>query len=138
RPRDLLHALDRVQVSGHLGRGRRVPTAKAERSDDRACLGLSTAPGAGIRGAVARLLLVPVDVELVALGGLQRQPERADPPALGPERALRPVGLVGPLRRVAGVLVREHVGNAAVVALVPEGPVEPEAVAQDWPADAEV
>src|SRR6185436_8942075 len=89
-----------------------------------------------VDGARAGPLLVPEDVELVALAGLQRQPCGPHLPALSTLRLLGQVRYVEPLGVVARVLVRVHAGNRADLTLLAERGVVPEPVLLDRPADA--
>ena len=97
RPLGLLHALEPVVPPAGLGSRRRGALADAVAAD----------------------LLVPEEVQLVALRDLERQPEvrlqRAVTVAFG--RPIR-VGHVGPLGDVAGVLVVEHVDVTAGAAVI--------------------
>src|SRR5262245_34509125 len=76
----------------------------------------------------AHLLLVPEDVQLVARRELRREAGAAVVPGLVVERLAREVGIVGPLRRVAGVLVVVHVRDVSLVALCARGREEPQAI----------
>src|SRR5690349_16710832 len=75
---------------------------------------------------LTHLLLVPPEIELVAWARLPRQTHRPVFPRAVIDSLLAEIRLVGPLRGIAGVLVREHAGDGLPVALVTERAVEPE------------
>ncbi len=129
-PRDLLHPLEPVLVGGGFGRRRRRAAP-----DEVVVLGLLPAAVGGrvVGGAGARLLLVPVDVELVARRGLVGQAHAGDVVAGAGARLARGVGFVEPARR-ARVLVGEHARDRRMRSLVAQVQEVPQPVALDRPA----
>ena len=132
-PRELLHALEAILVGrGFRRRDRRTAV------DESALARLRPAPVVvgRVGRAGARLLLVPVDVELVARCRLQRETKAGDRPAAGGPRLSRRVGLVRPLRGIARVLVRKHARHRRMRSLIAKVQEVPESILLDRAADA--
>ena len=106
--------------ANHLPRRRRCAT-----SIDRACIGR----------AVARNLLVPIEIEFVSRLRLQRETDGTDRPALGALCLSTRIGFVQKLRRIAGVLIGIDAGDGSVLALSACGEVKPQLVLSDGPAE---
>src|SRR5262245_49110758 len=76
---------------------------------------------------LARRLLVPPKVYLVSLRRLPGQPQTGVLPRTVVEGLMAIVGIIGPLRHVACILVAPQ-RHVLPVALVAGGPVKPEAI----------
>src|SRR4029434_7409831 len=141
-PGDLLHALEPVGIASarpsraraaRLWRERWRPTI--DETGRRLCA-TSFFPLRPCRPG-AWFLLVPEGTDLVALGRLKGQSQARDSVTTRGTGLARQVGLVRPLRRVAGILVRPHSWNRAVRALFTRDRVEPHAVPHDGCTNAD-
>ena len=138
RPGQLTDTRMCVEILTELRRRRRAQATESEWANPVAAVGLRPASIlAGVeRRAVAGVLLVPVHVDLVLRGRLERQPQRVQPPALGTAYFLRPIGRIEPFGR-AGIEVGEDVGNPAMLSLITGRDAVPEAILQDRAPHAE-
>ena len=120
-PGDLLHALEPVRIASARSSSARAARLWREGwrpTVDETRRGLCATffslrpcrPG-------ARFLLVPEGTDLVAFGHLNGQAKTCDSVTARGTGLARQVGLIRPLCRVAGILVRPHSRNGAVRAL---------------------
>src|SRR5512143_1418340 len=109
-----------MQIASCLWRRRRRQTTETERAHDGTGIGLLAARiSAGVHGCtVTGYLPVPMDVELVALRRLYREPRAEQLEALRTLRFPGHVGFVQPFGRIARVLVGKDARNRPVLSFI--------------------
>ncbi len=139
RPGDLPHARMGIQILANLRRRRRAETTQSERTDAIPRLGLLPTPilVGGERRTIAGNLFVPVHVELVTRGRLNRQTHRVQTPALGTKNFLGEIGQIERLGSIARIQVGEDVRNYSMLSFITRSDAVPQTVLDDWAADAE-
>ena len=135
RPRRLLNTRERVQIA--VGFRRDLSAEKRLRVRIIRFRRLATPIHRGrIRRPRARLLLVPIDVELVARRSLHRQTEAAHRPFPRTARGACAIEIHQPLRGVAGIPVRKNARRRRFAPLASELPEVPQAIFFDRTTNA--
>src|SRR5947209_12701787 len=83
---------------------------------------------ASFKAVQARPLLVPPKIDFVAPRSLPGQPQARVLPGAVIDGLMRVVGIICPIRQIAGILVTPDTRNQLTVALVAPSPIKPQPV----------